>query len=121
MSDKPGEIYDQVLSELIKETVTHDVHSEEFREASKNLRLFSESRQLMPQPDAEPIVEPEKELTRWGRVRAEVAAALDNETTRTLIKAGGAFAGIVVVVYSTVHKDHVLDKQAIMQANQRPS
>jgi hypothetical protein len=121
MSDTPGEVYDQVLKELIQETVTHDIHSEEFREASKNLRLFSESRSLMPQPDQTPEVEPEREMTRWQKIRAEIAAALDNETTRTIIKAGGAFAGVAVVAYSTIHRDHVIERQALAQANQRPS
>lgn len=119
MSDKPGEFYDQVLTDLIGEAASYDIKTEEFREAAKNLRLFSETRQLMPQPEPDP--EPVIDLTRWEKVRAAVSAALDNETTRTLIKAGGAFAGVAVVAYSTIHRDHVLERQALAQANQRPS
>lgn len=121
MSNMPGEVYDQILAQLIAEVASHDIHTEEFREAAKNLRLFSESRQLMPQPDVEPVVEPERVLTKWERVRAAVAAALDNETTRTIIKAGGAFAGVGLVTYTTVKRDHVIEQKALAQANQRNS
>jgi hypothetical protein len=45
----------------------------------------------------------------------------DNETTRVLIKAGGAFAGVALVTWATVRRDHVLTREALSQANQRIS
>jgi len=83
----------------------------------KNLKLYSECRPPKPEPEPEPAVVP---TTRWGKIKAGASCVWDNETTRTLIKAGGAFAGVAVVAYSTIHKDHVMERQALAQANQRP-
>lgn len=118
MSSSPSEIYDARHKELIDETASLDIHTERFAEASKNLKLFSEVRTLMPSPEPTPDPVP---TTVWGRVKAGASAVWDNETTRVLIKAGGAFAGVGLVVWSTVHRDHVLEKQSMQQANQRPS
>lgn len=114
----PSDAYDRRLTELIDETASHAVDSKEFLEASKNLDAFSKIRPHLPVPEAEPIlVVPQ---TKWGKLKAGLGAALDNETTRTFVKAGGAFAGVALVVWSTVHRDHVMEKQAMQQANQRP-
>lgn len=113
----PREAYDRRQTELIDESASFDVQSEEFREAAKNLRLFSESGPLIAHPESEPTLVP---TTRWGKIKAGMSAVWDNETTRVFLKAGGAFAGVGLVVWSTVHRDHVMEKQAMQQANQRP-
>ena len=115
----PSDAYDRRLTELIDETASHDVQSKEFLDAAKNLEAFSKIHAHLPKP--EPVPEPDPvPATRWGKIRAGLAAALDNETTRTFIKAGGAFAGVALVVATTVRRDHVMEKQAMQQANQRP-
>lgn len=112
----PSDAYDRRHTELIDETASFDVQSEEFLQAAKNLEVFSKIRTLLPEPEPAPPVP----CTRWEKVRAGAAAALDNETTRAIIKAGGAFAGVGLVVWATVRRDHVMEKQAMQQANQRP-
>lgn len=106
-------IFEERLIELLNEAASHELHSDEATVAMKNLKTFSE---LKPEISDEPEPMP---LTRWGKVRSGLAAALDNETTRTVVKAGGTFAGVVLVVYTTVRKDHILERQALQQANQR--
>ena len=113
----PRDTFDARLEELIEETANHPLHSDEASVVMKNLKLFSECRPPVVEPDPEPPAP----LTRWGKVKAELRGVLDNETTRAVIKAGGAFAGVAVVAYSTIHKDHVLERQALQQANQRNS
>lgn len=112
----PSDAYDRRHTELIDETATFPVQSEEFLQATKGLEAFSKIRAHLPELDPIPAVP----VTRWEKVRAGAAAALDNETTRALIKAGGAFAGVGLVVWATVRRDHVMEKQAMQQANQRP-
>lgn len=116
----PIEVYDERLMQLIDEVASHDIHTKEFNEASKNLRVYLESRQLFPKPapEPEPVCEPQ---TRWEKVKAVTAAVWDNETTRVAIKAAGAFGGVLLVVASTVKRDHVVQREALSQANQRPS
>ncbi len=109
----PRQTYDEHLTELIHQAARFDLASEGATTAMQNLEKFSK---CAPAPDPEPEPTPEP-LTRWGRVRASVACALDNETTRTFIKAGGAFAGVGLVVWSTIHRDGVLDRQSLDQAN----
>lgn len=114
---KPRETFDARLQELIEETANHDLHTDEASTVMKNLKLFSECRP--PEPDD---IEPEPvPTTVWGKVKSGSSRVWDNETTRVLIKAGGAFAGVAMVAYSTIHKDHVLERQALAQANQRNS
>lgn len=109
---------DSRLHELIDEASSHDIDSKEFADAAKNIRLFSEIRPLLPDPEPDPAPVP---VTRWEKVKASAAMVWDNETTRVLIKAGGAFAGVGLVVWSTIHKDHVMERTALAQANQRNS
>lgn len=111
------ELYDQRLQELLLETTKFPVDSEEFATASKNLRLFSESRTLMPEPEPTPDPVP---TTVWEKVKAGASTVWESETTRVFIKAGGAFGGVGLVVWSTIHRDHVIDRQAMTQANQHP-
>ncbi len=111
--------FDGNFRELIdKVTDDIDLASDDATTAIKNLKTFSECRPPQP-PEPDPI--PEAPTTRWGKVKAATAVVWDNETTRVLLKTGGAFAGVVVVAYSTIHKDHVMERQALAQANQRNS
>ena len=109
---------DERLRELIDEASGLDIESNDFALAAKNLRLFSEVRPLLPEAEPTSTTVP---ATKWGRFKAGTAAVWDNETTRVFIKAGGAFAGVGLVVWSTIHKDHVMERQALAQANQRNS
>lgn len=111
--------FDDNLRELIdKATDDIDLSTIEASRAIENLKTFSEIRPLLKQSEAEP---PPVPTTRWGKVKAATAVVWDNETTRVLIKAGGTFAGVAVVVYSTIQKDHVLERQAMAQTTQRNS
>lgn len=116
----PRETYDARLEELIEETANHQLHSAEATTVMKNLKLFSECRPPEATPEPEPTPEPVP-ATTWGKVKAGIASVWDNETTRTVIKSGASLGGVLIVAYSTVHKDHVLEKQALAQANQRNS
>lgn len=117
MEQTPHDAFNAKFTELIEAVPTIGLDQEDSTAIIKNLKTFSECRP--PQPEPEPTPDPVP-TTRWGKAKAGLASALDNETTRTLIKAGGAFAGVAVVAYSTIHKDHVLERQAIAQANQQP-
>lgn len=112
-----SEHFDEHLKELMDKATDIDLESNEATTAMKNLKLFSECRP--PKRESAPT-SPVPE-TRTSKVLARTARILDNETTRTFIKAGGAFAGVAIVAWTTVHKDHVLERQALAQANQRPS
>jgi hypothetical protein len=111
----PTDAFNDKLVELIANVPT-DLESNEAATAMKNLETFSNVHKALPDPEPAPAPEPTTLLGKAGRVTAR---AWDNETTRVLIKAGGAFAGVAVVAYSTIKRDHVLERQAIDQANQR--
>lgn len=109
--------YDENLKELIDlATENVDLSSNEATTTMKNLKTFSECRPPKPEPEPDPEPVP---TTMWGKLKDGTSKIWDNETTRVLIKTGGAFAGVAVVAYSTIHKDHILERQAIQQANQR--
>lgn len=91
-----------------------DLSSEEAVRASKVIETFSKSRPQPPEPEVLPDPVP---TTRWGKFKAGASATLDNETFRTIVKAGGAFAGVAYVTHATIKKDHILEKQALAQAN----
>lgn len=116
--DTPLDAFNAKLFEMI-ESMPTDLESEEAARAVKNLADFSKCRP--PAPESAPtidVVVPEiPEPTRRQKAWAGVARAMDNETTRTFIKAGGTFAGVALVAYSTIKKDHVLERQALAQAN----
>lgn len=116
MSDIQAHFDDQFKELIDKATDNIDLATKEAETTMKNLKTFSECRP--PKPEPEPIPDPVP-TTVWGKVKAGASSVWDNETTRVFIKAGGAFAGVAVVVYSTVKRDHVIDRQAIAQANQR--
>jgi len=106
------ELYDEKLNSLIEEAASHPIESEEATAAMKNLEIFSKIQPLVTESKTKPT-------TKLGKLTARVGSALDNETTRTFIKAGGAFAGVALVAYSTIKRDHVLERTALQQANQR--
>lgn len=110
--------FDERFKELIEETANYDLHTDEATAAIKNLEIYSKARPEAPEP--EPIPEPVP-TTAWEKFKCWTAEVWDNETTRTLIKSGGALAGVVVVAYGTIHRDHQLERQAMQQANQKPS
>lgn len=112
----PRETFDAALDNLIAQVSRFDLQEEDTTTAMRNLETFSKCRP--PDPILEPTPEPVP-MTTWEKVKAEVSGVWDNETTRVFIKAGGAFAGVALVVWSTVHRDHVVDRQALTQANQR--
>ena len=103
---------------MIDEMTQIDIASDDFSSATKNLAAFATVRPLLPEPDPDPTPVP---VTKWDRFKAATAAVWDNETTRVFIKAAGAFGGVGLVVYSTIHKDHVIERSALGQANQRNS
>lgn len=116
MDDNPKELFDKTFVDAVKEAASYDLGTEAATTVMKNLKLLSE----VTVPDPAPKSTPEP-TTLWDKTKAGVAKVWDNETTRVLIKAGGAFAGVATVAYTTIHKDHVMERQALAQANQRPS
>lgn len=114
----PHERFNETYVKFVETTATLDLSSEEATTAVKNLKTFSECRPPEPEPEPTPEYVP---VTRWEKFKAGASSVLDNETTRTFIKAVGAFGGVAVVTYSTIYKDHVIERQAMAQANQRNS
>lgn len=112
----PNEAHDAEYVNIVDKIHHMDLASQEATTAIKNLKTFSESRP--PTSELEPTPEP---TTVWGKLKLGTSRLWDNETTRIMIKTGGAFAGVALVTYSTIHRDSVLDRQAIAQANQRNS
>lgn len=113
----PSDYLNLRIVELADQVSKLDMADPSTKTAIESVVLFSKIQLPEPKPETEPAP---VNLTRWGKVRCEIASALDNETTRALIKAGGAFAGVGLVVWSTIHRDHVLERNALNQANQRP-
>lgn len=117
MSD-PVALYDEVYCEALSDVKSLDFTQESAATAVKTLRTLSECRPPSPTPEPEAIPEP---TTVLGKLRAGLGGMWDNETTRVLIKAGGAFAGVALVTWTTIHRDHVVTREALSQANQRNS
>jgi hypothetical protein len=116
--DTPTSRFDETTMDFVDRIANLDLASEEATTAVKNLESFTKCRPPEPEPTPEPIPDP---TTVWGKFKRGLAGVWDNETTRVLIKSGATFAGVGVVAYSTIHKDHVLERQAIAQANQSNS
>jgi hypothetical protein len=114
----PYEAFNVRFKGLIEEASDFDLASEAATTAIKNLETFSKCRPPAPEPEPIPTPVP---TTVWEKVKTSASCVWDNETTRVLIKAGGAFAGVALVAYSTIQRDHVLERNALAQANQRPS
>lgn len=107
-------LFDSVYCGALSDARKYDLSSEEATTAIKNLKVLSECRPPVQEPEASP--EP---TTVLGKLKAGLAGVWDNETTRVLIKSGGAFAGVALVAWTTIHRDHVITREALSQANQR--
>jgi hypothetical protein len=108
MTDLP-QLHDDKFASMIA-AFPADITSEEAVRASKVLETFSKTRPIDPEPEIPTHTVP---TTRLGKIKAGIASAWDNETTRVALKAGLGFAGIAYVTHATVKKDHILEKQAI--------
>ena len=97
-----------------------DLESDEASKAMRNLHTFSQCRPPKPDPEPEPTPEPIV-LNRWERFKVGASCVWNSETTQVLVKTAGTFGGVALVVWSTIHRDHVLERQSLAQANQRPS
>jgi hypothetical protein len=109
-------LFDKVYNNALNEFYQFDINSDEATASVKNLKVLSECRPPSVEPEPEPTPEP---TTVLGKVKAGFHGVWDNETTRVLIKAGGAFAGVALVTWTTVHRDHVVTREALSQANLR--
>lgn len=116
MSDAEN-TYDEVYIKTLEKVSEIAIHTDQATTAMTNLRVLSDCR---PPTSDEPETKPEPE-TVMGKLKASLNGVWDNETTRVLIKAGGAFAGVALVTWTTVHRDHVVTREALSQANQRIS
>ena len=113
MSD-PQEFFAETFEDLTRRVANEDITGDSFTTAAKNLKLFSEISAPTPtQHKAEPT-------TRLGKLKASVGRFWESPTTQALIKAGGAFGGVYYVTRQTVKRDHVIERQALDQARQRP-
>lgn len=111
------ETYDKVYMNALNEFYQFDINSDEATTSVKNLKVLSECRPPV-QEEPEPKPEPNTVLEK---VKVNLSGVWDNETTRVLIKAGGAFAGVALVTWTTVRRDHVITRDALSQANLRNS
>jgi hypothetical protein len=111
-------LVDEIVKEELAILKSIDFSSKEATTAIQNIRDVS----TLPLPAApEPEAIPEPPTTILGKLKAGVAGVWDSETTRVLIKAGGAFAGVALVTWTTIHRDHVIERQAMSLATQRNS
>ena len=109
-----SDLLDDKIRTLIA-SVPDSITDDRASDAAKTLETLSKVHTaLKPEPEILPDPVP---TTRLGRVRAGLSKAWDNETTRAVIKAGGAFAGVAYVTHATIKKDHILERQALAQAN----
>lgn len=111
--------FDDTVTNLVDRLARRDLSDDTIMKEITALGKFAELRRVVvtvpePAPTLAPIPE-----SAWCRVKAGAARIWDNETTRVAIKAGGALTGVIVVAWSTIHKDGVLEKQALAQANTR--
>lgn len=116
MSDLVSE-FDDVFKKALS-SIPDDLTSDYAALAVKNLKVLSECR---PPAEPEPEAIPEPPTTVLGKLRVGTARVWDHETTRVFIKAGGAFAGIALVAWTTIHRDHVIQRDAMSLASQRNS
>jgi len=112
------ELFEDTFNGKIAELSKFDINSDEFATGVKSLRVLSEVRPTKPEP--EPLPDPVP-TTWYGKLWAGICSAADSETTRTIIKVSGPLAAVGLVTYTTIHKDHVLERNALAQANQSPA
>lgn len=102
----------ETLLDLVERASQHDIASDDATTAWKNVETMSN---ILPPPPEPTTPEP---TTVWGKVKSGAGRVWDNDTTRVFLKSGFAFAGVIGVAYTTIHKDHVVERQALAQANQ---
>lgn len=113
----PTETFNTLFCDIVSDIKGDDYAAESTAAKINNLATLLKVR---PLPTDEPVVVPDPvPETRWGRFKLAAAKVLDNETTRTVIKAAGSVAGVGIVAYATINKDHVLERQALDQAHQQ--
>lgn len=110
--DDRTELINETLMDLVHKAADIDIASVEATTAWQNIKTVSD---LLPEQAESTEPEP---TTFLGKVGRSFAKAWDNDTTRVLLKSGFAFAGVAGVAYTTIHKDHVVERQALAQANQ---
>lgn len=120
MTTDPHQLLHDNFVDLVERTSNMDPASSEATTAIKNLEAFSKLKPPAAAPAPAPIPVPPPEPTKWDRFKRGTAAVWDNETTRVAIKGVASLAGVGAVVWTTIHKDHVIERNAINQANQRP-
>lgn len=110
--------HQEAMKELMDLATDTSIDSDQRAFEMKQLRQLSEVKvpPALPEPAPAPVPP-----TRREKALARAAKILDNETTRTFIKAAGAFGGVGLVTWSTIRRDHRLEREALNQANQRPS
>lgn len=113
---KPSILYDDLMRKMLIDAASHEVSSDAATTAMKNLKTLSEAQPPILLDEATP--EP---TTVMGKLQSNLKGVWDSETTRVLIKASGAFAGVVIVTWTTIHRDHVVTRDALSQANLRNS
>lgn len=116
METTPSDAYDKLFTEMVEDIANREFEHDTTAAAINNLVALSKASPHRPEPEPDQPVVP---TTRLGRFGAGIGKVWDNETTRALIKAGGAFAGVLVVANATIKKDHVLERQALDQAHQQ--
>ena len=112
----PQEFYNESFEDLTRRVLNLDPATSDASTAFKNLKTFSEVT-VPGRPKPPPTPEP---TSRLGKAKAAIVKALDNETTRVAIKSLAYVGGVMTVTYATIRKDHVLERQALDQARQRP-
>jgi len=117
MSDAVN-LYDDVYTEALTEVKSLDLTTDEATTAMKNLKILTECRPPTETLETEAVPEP---TTVLGKLKYSIGGVWDNETTRVFIRAGGAFAGVALVAWTTIHRDHVMTREALSQANQSNS
>lgn len=111
-------LYDELYCNALTDVKSIDFSTDDATTAMKNLKTLSECRPPTQTSEPEALPEP---TTVLGKLKVNLRGVWDNETTRVFIKAGGAFAGVALVTWTTIHRDHVLTRDALSQANQRNS
>lgn len=111
MDDRTVKLNDTLLT-LVEKAASLDIQSNEATTAWQNVKIVND---LIPEQTDPTDPEP---TTFMGKVARTASKVWDNDTTRVLLKSGFAFAGVAGVAYTTIHKDHVVERQALAQANQ---
>lgn len=118
MDTTPSDAYDKLFINMVEDISNREIDQDSTTVAISNLVALAKAQPQAPEP--EPI-QPVVPTTRLGKLGYGVARFWDNETTRVLIKSGGALASVALVGVWTVKKDHVLERQALDQAHQPPA